>query len=173
MLYRLGDAKPVLGAGAFVAPDASAIGRVRLGEGASLWFQAVARGDNEWITIGRNSNVQDLSVLHTDMGSPLTIGDYATIGHKVILHGCTLADYSLIGMGSIVMNGASIGSNTIIGAGSLIGEGKEIPAGVLAFGSPVRVVRELKGEDIALIKQSAETYAKRAALYLARLGNID
>jgi carbonic anhydrase/acetyltransferase-like protein (isoleucine patch superfamily) len=170
VLYQLGDDKPVVGKGAFVAPDASAIGKVRLGERASLWFHAVARGDNEWIEIGRHSNVQDLSMLHTDIGSPLTIGEYVTVGHRVILHGCTLADYSLIGMGSIVMNGAKVGCNAIVGAGSLIGEGKEIPEGVLAFGSPVRVVRDLKAEEIALIKQSAEHYADKAALFLARLG---
>lgn len=172
MLYRLGDDRPSLGQGAFVAPDAAAIGRVRLGDAASLWFQAVARGDNEWITIGRGSNVQDLSMLHTDIGSPLTIGEHVTVGHQVILHGCALADFSLIGMGSIVMNGARIGSNTIIGAGTLIGEGKEIPPGVLAYGSPVRVVRELKQEEIALIKKSAEHYAAKAALFLSKLEKL-
>lgn len=172
MLYQLGDDKPILGRGAFVAPDASAIGKVRLGKSASLWFQAVARGDNEWIAIGAFSNVQDLSMLHTDIGSPLTIGEHVTVGHKVILHGCRLADYSLIGMGSIVMNGARVGSNTMIGAGSLIGEGREIPEGVLAYGAPVRVVRDLKPEEIALIRKSAEHYAAKAALFLSKLKPI-
>lgn len=155
--------------GAFAAPDAALIGRVRLKKGASVWFQSVARGDNEWITIGEDSNIQDLSMMHTDMGYPLNIGDRVTVGHKVILHGCTIADEALIGMGSIVMNGARIGKHAMLGAGSLVGEGREIPEGVLAYGAPAKVVRELTAKEIDLILKSAAHYAKNAKRYLKGL----
>ena len=136
---------------------------------ASIWFQTVARGDNEWITIGPDSNIQDLSMMHTDMGFPLTVGARVTVGHKVILHGCTIADEALIGMGSTLMNGAKVGKHSIIGAGSLIGEGKEIPEGVLAFGSPARVIRDLTAEEINSILASAEHYAENAQHFLKGL----
>lgn len=173
MLYALEGAKPVLEGDNFVAPEAVAIGRVRLKKRATLWFNAVARGDNEWITIGERSNVQDLSMLHTDVGFPLDIGDDVTVGHRVILHGCMIAGRVLIGMGSVIMNGARIGSDTVIGANSLIGEGKEIPSGVLAFGSPARVKRDLTREELALIRESAEHYAKRGALFRKGLRPLD
>lgn len=172
MLYQLNNVKPEVAKNAFVAPDASLVGKVRLGERASLWFQTVARGDNEWITVGDHSNIQDLSVLHTDIGAPLTVGNYVTVGHKVILHGCQISDSVLIGMGSIVMNGAKIGSHSIVGAGSLVGEGKEIPAGVLAYGSPARVVRQLSESEIAFIRTSALHYADKAALFLSGLAPV-
>ncbi len=169
MIYSLDGQKPELQEGSFAAPDASLIGKVRLERGASIWFQSVARGDNEWITIGEDSNIQDLSMMHTDIGFPLNLGKRVTVGHKVILHGCTVADESLIGMGSTIMNGAKIDSHSIIGAGSLVGEGKEIPAGVLAFGSPVRVIRDLTADEIKLILASAEHYAENAKRYLKGL----
>ena len=134
MLHTLGDARPDIHDDAWVAPDARVIGRVRLKAGASVWFQSVLRGDNEWIEIGEGSNVQDGTVMHTDPGYPLTIGDRVTIGHKVMLHGCTVGADSLIGIGSIVLNGARIGSNTVVGANSLVTEGKEFPDGVLEIG---------------------------------------
>lgn len=169
MIYSLDGQKPELKEGSFAAPDASIIGKVRLAKGASIWFQAVARGDNEWITIGEDSNIQDLSMMHTDLGFPLTVGARVTVGHKVILHGCTIADEALIGMGSTLMNGAKVGKHSIIGAGSLIGEGREIPEGVLAFGSPARVIRDLTVEEINSILASAEHYAENAGRYLKGL----
>jgi len=169
MLYSLDGERPALAGGNFVAPDAALVGRVRLAKDASIWFGVVARGDNEWITLGEKTNIQDLSMLHTDIGFPLDIGRRVTVGHKVILHGCTIADDALVGMGSIVLNGARIGSNTIIGAGSLVGEGKEIPNGVLAFGQPARVIRDLRKEEINLIAASAEHYAENAGRYLKGL----
>jgi carbonic anhydrase/acetyltransferase-like protein (isoleucine patch superfamily) len=126
-----------------VAPNATLVGKVKLEEGANVWFNAVLRGDNELILIGKNSNVQDGTVMHTDMGYPLTLGTGVTIGHNAMLHGCTVGDYSLIGINAVILNGAKIGKHCIIGANSLIGEGKEIPDGSLVMGSPGKVVREL------------------------------
>ena len=165
MLHTLGDARPDIHDDAWVAPDARVIGRVRLKAGASVWFQSVLRGDNEWIEIGEGSNVQDGTVMHTDPGYPLTIGDRVTIGHKVMLHGCTVGADSLIGIGSIVLNGARIGSNTVVGANSLVTEGKEFPDGVLVLGAPAKVVRELSDEEIAMIGHSAEHYVENARRY--------
>ncbi len=173
MLYALDGQCPVLEGENFVAPDASLIGRVRLKKEASVWFGVVARGDNEWITVGEKTNIQDLSMLHTDIGFPLDIGARVTVGHKVILHGCEIADEALIGMGSILMNGSKIGTNTIIGAGSLVGEGKEIPAGVLAFGSPAKVIRDLTDQEVRLIAASAAHYAENARRYLEKLSAQD
>lgn len=162
MIYALDDLIPELADDAWVAPDANVIGRVRLGAGASVWFGATLRGDNEWITVGDGSNIQESSVLHTDMGYPLTIGRDCTIGHNVILHGCTIGDESLIGMGATVLNGAKIGRNCLIGAGALITEGKEIPDGSLVMGSPGRVVRELDAQAIETLKRSAQGYQANA-----------
>ena len=165
MIHTLGDARPDIHDDAWVAPDARVIGRVRLKAGASVWFQSVLRGDNEWIEIGAGSNVQDGTVMHTDMGYPLTVGDRVTIGHKVMLHGCTIGADSLIGIGSIILNGARIGSNTVVGANSLVTEGKEFPDGVLVLGAPAKVVRELSAEEIAMIGHSAEHYVQNAGRY--------
>ncbi|WP_333828720.1 gamma carbonic anhydrase family protein [Pararhodobacter sp.] len=162
MIYALDDLIPELETGAWVAPDANVIGRVRLGAGASVWFGATLRGDNEWITVGAGSNIQESSVLHTDMGYPLTIGRDCTIGHNVILHGCTIGDESLIGMGATVLNGAKIGRNCLIGAGALITEGKEISDGSLVMGSPGRVVRELDAQAIDKLRRSAQGYQANA-----------
>lgn len=147
---------------AFIAPSAEVIGKVTLGEYASVWYGAVLRGDNEMIAVGARSNIQDLCVLHTDPGLPLTIGAGATIGHRAILHGCTIGANTLIGMGAIVLNGAVIEDNCLIGAGSLVPEGRTIPAGHLALGSPARVIRPLTEAEIAGLARSAATYVDKA-----------
>ena len=155
-VYSLGAVGPILPASDdyWIAPTASVMGNVILKKNASIWWGVVARGDNDPIEIGENSNVQDGSVLHTDHGSPLTIGSNVTIGHMVMLHGCTIGDGSLIGIGAIVLNGARIGRNCLIGAGALITEGKEIPDNSMVMGAPGKVVREI-GEQHALILQAS------------------
>ena len=144
----------------WIAPSASVIGKVRLERGASVWFGAVIRGDNELITIGENSNVQDGAVMHTDPGLPLTIGKGCTIGHKAILHGCTIGDNTLIGMGAVILNRARIGRNCLIGANALITEGKEIPDNSLVMGQPGKIAGELNEEAIARLAKSAENYVR-------------
>lgn len=170
-LYRLGNEAPnPSDPGRFwAAPDASVIGDVRIGVDVSLWFGTVIRADNEPIVIGARSNIQDLSVLHSDPGSPLTIGEGVTVGHKVMLHGCSIGDNSLIGIGAIVLNRARIGANSLVGAGSLITEGKEFPDGVLIMGSPARVVRELTPEQIEGLKRSAEHYVANGRRFKAEV----
>jgi carbonic anhydrase/acetyltransferase-like protein (isoleucine patch superfamily) len=158
MIYALDDILPEIAEDSWVAPGASVMGRVTLATGASVWFGATLRGDNERITVGDGSNVQDGCTLHTDMGFPLTIGRDCTIGHGAILHGCTIGDESLIGMGAIVLNGARIGRNCLIGAGALVAEGKQIPDGSLVLGSPGRVVREMDAEARAKLRESALGY---------------
>ena len=166
MIYTLGERRPVFeGSGHFVAPDASVIGSVRLKSAASVWFQSVLRGDNDWITIGENSNVQDGSILHTDPGIELTVGDSVTIGHRVMLHGCTIGDGSLIGIGSTVLNHAVIGRQSIVGAHSLVTEGKTFPDGVLILGSPASVVRELEPAELAMLERSAAVYGAQNERY--------
>ena len=170
MIFDLGERHPVLeGDGHFIAPTASVIGRVRVRAHASVWFSCVLRGDNEQIDIGERSNVQDGSVLHTDLGFPLTIGPNVTIGHKVMLHGCTIEADSLVGIGSIVLNGAVIPSRCIVGAGALVAEGKTFPAGSLILGAPARVVRELTDAEITMIGESADHYVENAARYTTSL----
>lgn len=168
MIYALDDHLPQIAADAWVAPDANVIGAVVLGAEASVWFGSTLRGDNETITVGDGSNVQELCVLHTDMGYPLTIGRDCTIGHRAILHGCTIGDETLIGMGAVVLNGAKIGRNCLIGAGALITENKEIPDGSLVMGTPGRVVRELDAVAIEGLRRSAAGYRANAARF--RLG---
>ena len=153
----------------WVAPTATLIGKVRLGEEASVWFGALLRGDNELIAIGARSNVQDLCVLHTDMGYPLRVGEDCTIGHRVILHGCTIGANSLVGMGAVIMNGATIGGNSIVGAGSLVPEGKTIPESVLAVGSPARVIRDLDAAAAGMITLAAASYVANWRRYAAGL----
>lgn len=164
-IYRLDDLIPEIAADAWVAPGARVMGRVALRAAASVWFNAVLRGDNELIEIGERSNVQDGCVLHTDPGFPLTIGADCTIGHGAILHGCTIGEGSLIGMGAVVLNGAKIGKGCLIGAKSLIPEGKVIPDGSLVMGVPGKVVRELTAEAIAGLRQSAARYVANAARF--------
>ena len=144
----------------WVAPDAAVIGKVKLEHNASVWFGAVLRGDNELILVGENSNVQDGCVLHTDMGSPLTIGRNCTIGHKAMLHGCSIGDNSLIGMGATILNNAAIGRNCLIGANALIAEGKAIPDNSLVMGMPGKVVRVLDAEAIARLPKAAAGYVR-------------
>ena len=164
-IYSLGDATPQIDETAWVAPDANVIGRIVLEADASVWFGATLRGDNEEIRVGRGSNVQENCVFHTDMGFPLTIGAQCTIGHKVMLHGCTIGDNSLIGMGATILNGARIGRNCLIGAGALITENKVIPDGSLVMGAPGKVVRTLDERAIAMLSASALHYTQNAARF--------
>jgi len=172
-IYQLEDDVPQVHASAWVADNAQVMGKVELAENASVWYSAVIRGDNDPIRIGRNSNVQDGSVLHTDHGKPLTIGDNVTIGHQVMLHGCTIGDNSLVGIGAVVLNGARIGRHSIVGAGALVTEGKEFPDGVLIVGSPAKVVRELTPEQITRLQASADYYVLQQRRHGSRLKRID
>ena len=172
MIYQLGNRRPEMKGDFFIADNAMVIGSVVLENNASVWFNAVIRGDNECITIGENSNVQDGSVLHTDPGVPLIIGKGVTVGHKVMLHGCHIGDNSLIGINAVVLNGARIGKNCLIGANSLIPEGKEIPDGSLVMGSPGKVVRQLTEEQIQGLTRSAESYVNNAARFRAELNAL-
>jgi carbonic anhydrase/acetyltransferase-like protein (isoleucine patch superfamily) len=156
----------------FIADTATVIGKIRLLSGASVWFGAVLRGDNEWIEIGENSNVQDNSTCHTDMGFPLTIGRNCTVGHNVILHGCTLEDGALVGMGSIVMNGARIRRGSIVGAGSVITEGKEFPEHSLIIGAPARVIRTLDPAQVEKMGGAARSYMRNGPRFKKGLKKI-
>ena len=169
MIYALDGIAPVIGVGAWIAPTAVLIGKVVIEPGASVWWGAVLRGDNEEIRIGAGSNIQENCVLHTDMGFPLTVGANCTIGHKAMLHGCVIGAGTLIGMGATVLNGARIGAGCLIGAGALITEGKDIPAGSLVMGSPGRVVRLLDAEARMLLLQSADRYCANARRFAAGL----
>ncbi len=157
----------------FIADNATLAGRVRIGPDASIWFGAVLRGDNEWIEIGAGSNVQDLCVLHTDMGFPLVIGENCTIGHRAILHGCHIGACSLIGMGAILLNGSRIGRNSLVGAGALITEGKEFPDNSLIVGVPAKVVRTLDAEAVERIRLSAKGYAENGRRFATGLRRQD
>ena len=168
-LFSLGDRKPVLGREAWVAPNATVIGDVILGDEASIWWNAVVRGDNDTITIGAGTNIQDGSVLHADEGVPLTLGDRVTVGHLVMLHGCTIGEESLIGIKSVILNRAVIGRHCIIGANSLIPEGKVIPDRSLVMGSPGKVVRQLSDEEVAKLRLAAQGYVDNARRYRAEL----
>lgn len=173
-IYALDDARPEFPAqGEFwVAPDASLIGRVRLLRNASVWFGAVLRGDNDWIVIGENSNVQDNSVIHTDPGQPALLGANVTVGHRVILHSATIGDNTLIGMGSTVLSGAKIGANCLVGANALILEDREIPANSVVLGQPARVIRQINDSELALIRMSAEVYVLNYKRFRAHLLSI-
>jgi len=172
MIYALDGIKPNLHADTWVAADANLIGRVVLEEGASVWFGATLRGDNEEIRVGRDSNIQENCVLHTDMGFPLTIGANCTIGHKAMLHGCTIGDGSLIGMGAMVMNGAQVGKGCLIGAGALVTEGKVIPDGSLVMGAPGRVIRSLDADAQAGLLKSAAGYRANMQRFRAGLQQV-
>ena len=171
-IYQLGDDAPRLAVTAWVADSAQVIGRVSLAEGVSVWFGAVLRGDNEWITLGARSNVQEGAVLHTDMGFPLTLGDDVTVGHQAMLHGCSVGDGSLIGIQAVVLNGARIGKNCLVGAGAVVTEGKEFPDNSLILGSPAKAVRELTPEQATRIKLSSLHYVDNAERYRAQLKKI-
>lgn len=167
MKYALGDDRVQTHPdGNFIAPNAAVIGRVIMEKGASVWFNATIRGDNEPIVLGERCNIQDGSVLHTDPGFPMTLGADVTVGHMVMLHGCTIGAGSLIGVGSVILNGAVIGENCLIGAGSLIPEGKEIPPNSLVMGQPGKVRRELTDEDIARLRASSQSYVEKSARFL-------
>jgi carbonic anhydrase/acetyltransferase-like protein (isoleucine patch superfamily) len=167
MIYELDGQKPQVPADGryWVAPSAAVIGRVRLNRDSSVWFGAVLRGDNEWIEIGERSQVQDNATLHTDMGFPLTIGTDCVIGHNVILHGCTIADRALIGMGAIVLNGARIGAGCLVGAGALVTEGKVFPEKSLIVGAPARAIRTLDDAAAAAIAAGADFYVRNYKRY--------
>ncbi|SFR39803.1 Carbonic anhydrase or acetyltransferase, isoleucine patch superfamily [Yoonia tamlensis] len=164
-LYALGADRPEIAADAWVAPGCHVIGKVTLAAKSSVWFGTTLRGDNEMITVGAGSNVQENCVLHTDMGYPLVVGADCTIGHKAMLHGCTIGDGSLIGMGATVLNGAVIGKGCLIGAGALITEGKVIPDGSLVMGAPGKVIRTLDAAALAMLRKSAENYQANAARF--------
>lgn len=166
-VYNLGDSAPVLPPEGeyWIAPNATVLGNVILKQNASIWFNTVLRGDNDPIVIGENSNVQDGSVLHTDLGVPLTVGRDVTIGHMVMLHGCTIGDNTLVGIGSIVLNGARIGENCLIGANTLITEGKEIPDNSMVMGSPGKVMRTLDEAAVQMIALSARHYVENWKRY--------
>ncbi len=163
-LYQLGEHRPAIGDDCWIADSAELIGRVRLGARASVWYGAVLRGDTEWIQVGAGSNVQDNSVLHADPGLPVQVGDNVTVGHMVMLHGCTVGDGSLIGIGSVLLNGARIGRNCLVGARSLVTEGKQFEDGMLIMGSPAKAVRPLDAEEIARLAWSAAHYVDSARL---------
>jgi len=171
-IYSLSDKHPSIAASAWIAPNATIIGDIRLAENSSIWWNAVLRGDNEPIMIGENSNIQDGSVLHTDPGAPLTVGPNVTVGHIVMLHGCTIGEGSLIGIKSVILNHTVIGRNCLIGANTLIAEGKVIPDRSLVMGSPGKIVRELTDEEVARIAGSAKRYVANAQRYAEQLKQI-
>lgn len=172
-VYQLGEDRPQIGEDVFIAPNAQVIGRVRLGDGASVWFGAVIRGDNEWISIGEATNIQDNAVLHSDIGAPLTIGAGCTIGHAAIVHGCTVEENVLIGMGATILNGARIGRNSIVGAGALVTEGKEFPDNSLIVGAPAKAVRSLDAATAEKLKESARHYRSNGARFAAGLTRVE
>jgi carbonic anhydrase/acetyltransferase-like protein (isoleucine patch superfamily) len=169
-LYSIGERRVALiGKDHFVAPDATLVGDITLAAAVSIWFQVVIRAENDRIAIGEGSNIQDGSVLHVDPGYPLTIGRNVSVGHKVMLHGCTIGEGSLVGINSVIMNGAKIGKGVLVGANTLIAEGKEIPDGVLVLGSPGRVVRELTQEQKDYLIKVARGYVERGKYYNSNL----
>jgi carbonic anhydrase/acetyltransferase-like protein (isoleucine patch superfamily) len=171
-VYQLEDQQPQIAASAWVADSAQVMGAVTLEADASIWFGATVRGDTEHITIGEGANIQDGSVLHADHGMPLKVGRHVTVGHMVMLHGCTIGDESLIGIGAVVLNGAKIGRNCLVGAGSLVTEGKEFPDGSMIMGTPAKVVRQLTPEQIEGLRQSAKHYIDNARRFKAGLKKI-
>lgn len=166
MIGSINGKTPEISKSAYVAPNATVLGNVTIGDGSGVWFGAVVRGDSNRMRIGNRTNIQDLCVLHVDEHNDLMIGDGVTVGHRAILHGCKISDRVLIGMGSTIMNGAKIGSDCIVGAGALVTEKTEIPPGSLVIGFPARVKRLLTEDDISSIKRSSEHYAEYAQMYL-------
>jgi len=173
MLYKLGDIQPELkGEGQYIAPSASVVGKVILHAGVSVWFNAVLRADIEHIEIGEKSNFQDCAVGHTDYGFPLNVGSGVTVGHGVILHGCTIGDGSLVGMNAVVLNGAQVGKNCLIGAQALVPQGTVIPDNSLFLGAPGKVIKELPPQAIEKIKKNGDFYSTQAATFLAECEEI-
>ena len=171
-IYQLDAHTPEVADSAWVADSAQVMGAVRVAADASIWFGVTVRGDTETIEIGEGSNIQDGSVLHADHGMPLTIGRHVTVGHQVMLHGCTIGDESLIGIGAVVLNGAKIGKHCLVGAGALVTEGKEFPDGSMILGSPARVVKTLSPEQIEGLRQSAQHYIDNARRFRQGLKKI-
>jgi carbonic anhydrase/acetyltransferase-like protein (isoleucine patch superfamily) len=171
-VYEVDGICPTVPESAWVADSAQVMGDVVLGEDVGIWFGVVARGDTATIRIGARTNIQDLSVLHADVGQPLTIGTGVTVGHKAVLHGCTVGDNSLIGIGAVVLNGAKIGQGCLVGAGALVTEGKEFPDGSMILGSPARVVRQLTPEQLQGLRLSADHYVANARRFQASLHKI-
>jgi len=171
-IYQLGDEAPDIDPTAWVADSAQVIGAVTMAENSSVWFGVVVRGDSDHITIGRNSNIQDGSVLHADRGVPLYIGDNVTVGHQAMLHGCTIGEGSLIGIQAVVLNGAKIGRDCLVGAGALVTEGKEFPDGSLIMGTPAKVVRTLTPQQIAGMQRGTTHYVENARRFAAGLKKI-
>lgn len=172
-LYALDGVAPEIHEDSWIAPDANVIGKIVVEEGGSVWFGCTLRGDNEEICVGKGSNVQENCILHTDMGYPLTIGEGCTIGHKAMLHGCTIGNNTLIGMGATILNGAKIGNNCLIGAGALVTEGKEIPDGSMVLGAPGKVVRQLDEATIESLRKSAIGYQNNMRRFRAGLTKLD
>ena len=172
MLFKLDDKTPNISDSAFVAPSASLIGHAVLKDQASVWFNCVIRADNDLIEVGERSNIQDGSVLHVDAGYPIHIGKDVTVGHKVMLHGCTIGDGSLIGMNAVILNGAKIGKACIVGANALVTENTEIPDGSMVLGSPAKVVRQLSEKNQALLKKGAEHYIANSERYKSKLSQV-
>jgi carbonic anhydrase/acetyltransferase-like protein (isoleucine patch superfamily) len=171
-VYELDGVCPQIAESAWVADSAEVMGNVVLGESAGVWFGVVIRGDTDAICVGARTNIQDLSVLHADVGMPLIIGEGVTIGHKAMLHGCTIGDGSLVGIGAVVLNGAKIGKMCLVGAGALVTEGKEFPDGSLIIGSPAKAVRQLTNEQIENLRHSAQSYVANAQRFKATLHKI-
>ena len=172
MIYQIDKHRPKFNDTNFIAPNATVIGRVVLEKGASVWFNVVIRGDNDPIVIGKNSNIQDGSILHTDIGAPLNIGEGVTVGHKVMLHGCTISKNCLIGINSTILNHAVIGKNSIVGANSLITEGKEYPNNVLIMGSPAKPIRELREAEIMMIKMASQNYVENGKRFMESFSSV-
>ncbi len=172
-IYQLDNFIPQIAASAYLSDSANVIGKVEIAEGCSIWFNATLRGDNELIAIGKNSNIQEGCILHTDPGFPLQVGENVTVGHQAMLHGCLIGDGSLIGIQAVILNGAKIGKNCLVGAGALITEGKEFPDNSLILGSPAKVARSLTEDDLARMRANALNYAKRGQHFKTALKRID
>ena len=171
-IFQLGGHAPEIDASAFVAESANLIGKVTVEANASVWFGVTIRGDNERITIGEGSNVQEGTIMHTDMGYPLTLGKGVTVGHQAMLHGCTVGDGALIGIQAVILNGAKIGKGCLVGAGALVTEGKEFPDHTLIIGAPAKAVRTLSEEDLARLRGNADSYVERGQMFKAELKRI-
>ncbi|CAN5176723.1 gamma carbonic anhydrase family protein [soil metagenome] len=171
-IYQLGEISPEIDPSAYITDSANIVGKVRIEANASIWFDVTIRGDNELITVGENSNVQEGCILHTDPGCPLTIGKDVTVGHQAMLHGCSIGDGSLIGIQAVILNNAKIGRNCLVGAGALVTEGKEFPDNSLIIGSPAKAVRTLTPEAIAGMHGNTDNYVKRGQFFKTKLKRI-
>lgn len=172
-IYQLDEFKPQISDSAYLSDSAKVIGKVEISEGASIWFDATLRGDNELISIGKNSNIQEGCILHTDPGYPLSVGENVTVGHQAMLHGCEIGDGSLIGIQAVILNGAKIGKNCLVGAGALITEGKIFPDNCLILGSPAKVARSLTEDDLMRMQANALNYTERSQRYKTALKRLD